>query len=333
MLNFGGSRMVWIGLLAIVVACFVGACDKNAGNKAPVADAPKSKGIIAATCLTLSNPFFKTIQDAMVDEAAKEGFDVVYVSGDHDVRKQASQIEDFIVKKVAAIAINPCQSDAIAEPIKKANEAGIPVFTFDIKCKDPAAKVVSHIGTNNFQAGQLAAQAMIEAIGETGGKVAVLDFRAVESCQERVRGFKDVLARYNASREEGKIDLVAELPGDGQTEKGFKVTEDLIQSQPGLAGIFAINDPSALGAVAALEKAGKQDLIPVIGFDGQDEGRVAIHEGKIYADPIQFPEQIGRRTIQAIMDHLAGKEVPSDQPIDSALYRKSDADKEFGSRP
>ena len=60
---------------------------------------------------------------------------------------------------------------------------------------------------------------------------------------------------------------------------------------------------------------------------------MAIHEGKIYADPIQFPEQIGRRTIQAIMDHLAGKEVPSDQPIDSALYRKSDADKEFGSRP
>lgn len=310
---------------------FLGGCSrKEQKAAAPPPEPAQARGVIAATCLTLSNPFFKTIQDAMTEEAAKHGFDVVYVSGDHDVRKQASQIEDFIVKKVAAIAINPCQSDAIAEPIKKANAAGISVFTFDIKCKDPTAEVVSHIGTNNFQGGQLAGEALIEAVGETGGKAAILDFRAVESCQERVRGFKEVIARYNASRSEGKIEIVAELPGDGQKEKSFKATEDLIQSQPGLVGIFAINDPSALGAVAALEKAGKQDQVPVIGFDGQLEGRQAIHEGRIYADPIQFPEQIGRRTVQAIMDHLAGKDVPADQPIDSALYRKADADKEFG---
>ena len=104
------------------------------------------------------------------------------------------------------------------------------------------------------------------------------------------------------------------------------VAEDALQAHPGFIGIFAINDPSALGAVAALEKAGRQDQVTIIGFDGQPEGKQAIKDGKIYADPIQFPDKIARETVRSIIAYLSGEEVPADQPIDSALYRKADAE-------
>ncbi len=282
-------------------------------------------GVIGATCMTLNNPFFKTIEDSMKAEAAKHGFEVIYLSGDEDVTKQLNQVQDFIAKGVDAIAINPCESKAIGAAIKEANKAGIPVFTFDVKCQDADAEVVSHIGTDNYQGGQLAGEAMIEALGESGGEILVLDFRSVESCQERVKGFKEVVDRFNASRPEGKLEIVAELPGNGNREKGYDTTETALQAHPNLVGIFAINDPSALGAVSALEKVGKQDQVTVIGFDGELEGKKAIRDGKIFADPIQFPKKIGIMTVQSIMEYLSGEEVPADQPIESKLYRKADA--------
>ncbi|MCB1086755.1 MAG: substrate-binding domain-containing protein [Verrucomicrobiae bacterium] len=317
-------------LLLAAVFGFSACGEKPAEPVQAPAPEPQSKGLIAATCLTLTNPFFKTIQDAMTDEAAKHGYEVLYLSGDNDVAKQRNQIKDFIVRGAAAIAINPCDSKAIGAAIKEANSAGIPVFTFDIKCQDPDAKVVSHIGTNNFQGGQLAAEALIEAIGESGGEVVVLDFPAVESCLERVRGFDEVIGRFNASRPAGeaRIEVVARLPGDGNKEKSLRAAEDALQAHPNMIGIFAINDPSGLGAVAALEKAGKQDQVTVIAFDGQPEGKQAIKDGKIYADPIQFPDKIGRETVKSILAYLSGDEVPTDQPIHSALYRKADADQD-----
>ena len=79
--------------------------------------------------------------------------------------------------------------------------------------------------------------------------------------------------------------------------------EDALQSQPELAGIFAINDPTALGARAALEKANKGDRVKLIGFDGQMDGKQAIKEGKIYAGPIQFPDRIGEMTVKSIIKY------------------------------
>jgi len=322
--------LLFAALFLVPAGCRRG--EKEPGSESPQTAAPDSapekRGLIAATCLTLTNPFFKTIQEAMEDEADQHGYDLLYLSGDYDVAKQRNQIKDFIVRGADAIAINPCDSRAIGAAIKEANEAGIPVFTFDIKSQDPDAEVVSHIGTNNFQGGQLAAEALIEAIGESGGTVMVLDFKAVESCIERVRGFEDVLGRFNASRPAAapRIEIVARLPGDGNKEKSLRATEDALQSHPELVGIFAINDPSGLGVVAALEKAGRQDKVTVIAFDGQPEGKRAIADGKIYADPIQFPEKIGRQTIKSVVAYLSGEDVPADQPIDSALYKKADAD-------
>ena len=156
--------------------------------------------------------------------------------------------------------------------IKEANDAKVPVFTADIACLAPGPKVVSHIATDNFGGGKEAAKAMIEALGEGGGKIVILDFKPAESCILRVKGFKEAMEAHNMDRAAGKIVIVAELPGDGRKDKGYKAAEDALQAHPDIVGIFAINDPSALGARAALEKAGKADQIKLIGFDAQPEG-------------------------------------------------------------
>lgn len=288
--------------------------------------APGSKGTIGLSVLTLTNPFFKVIADTLIDEAAKHGYDVIVTSGEFDVARQQNQVKDFIVKNCAAIVLCPCDSKAIGPAIEEATAAGIPVFTADIACLAPGVKVVSHIATDNYGGGKEAARAMIEALGADGGKVVILDFKPAESCILRVKGFKEIIEEHNRGRAEGKIEIVAELPGDGQKDKGYRAAEDAMQAHADLAGIFAINDPSALGARAALEKAGKADQIMLIGFDGQPEGKLAIKKGKIYADPVQFPDKIGRETARAIIRYFEGEEVPPEILIPTALYRRADAE-------
>ena len=248
------------------------------------------------------------------------------VSGDKDVAKQGNQIKDFIVKKVSAIVLSPCDSKSIIPVIQEANAAGIPVFTVDIPCNEPGVKIVTQIATDNEGGGREAGQAMIEALGEAGGKIAVLHFKQAESCQLRVKGFMEVIRTHNASGK-AKIDVVTELESGAAKDLGYKAAEDALQAHPDLRGIFAINDPAALGARAAVEKAGKTQVL-IIGFDGQPEGKQAIKDGKIYADPIQFPDQMGVRMVDAILRHSKGETLPAQMLIPTRLYRKSDAQKD-----
>ncbi len=211
--------------------------------------------------------------------------------------------------------------------IQEANAAGIPVFTVDVPCNEPGVKIATQIATDNLGGGKEAGHAMIEALGEAGGKVAVLHFKQVESCQLRVRGFTEVINAHNASGK-AKIEIVAELETGAAKDAGFKAAEDVLQSNADLRGIFAINDLSALGARAALEKAGKTQQVLIIGFDGQPEGRQAIKDGKIYADPIQFPDKMGIQIVESIIRHSKGESLPPQILIPTSLYRKADADKD-----
>jgi ribose transport system substrate-binding protein len=316
----------------------VAGCGRKSPQPAPVdqTDMPKpeetqaTKGTIALSVLTMNNPFFKVIADSMAEEAKKHGYAVTAVSGDFDVAKQQNQVKDFIVKKVSAIVLCPCDSKAIGPVIKEANAAGIPVFTADIACLDPEAKVVAHIATDNLQGGRLAADAIVEALGGKG-KVAILDHPVVESVMLRTKGFKERLAELNKTPDT-HVEVVATLPGGGDKEPSFKAAQDLLQAHADLNGIFAINDPSALGARAALENAGKADQIKLVGFDGQPEGKQAIKDGKLYADPIQFPDQIGQKTVQTIMQYFDGERVPKEVLIPTELYRKADAEKDASLR-
>lgn len=323
--------------LTLAALAAIPGCGKNepAGdnNSTPTPDAtaddsPESRGTIGFSALTLTNPFFKVVADNMESEAKKHGYDMILVSGERDVNKQADQIDDFIVKGVSAIVINPCDSKSIGPAIKKANDAGIPVFTNDIKYDGDVGTVVCHVATDNYQGGKLAGDAMVKLLGESGGKVAIVHFPQVESCQLRVKGFREVIDAHNMSTTNGKIEIVATLDGGGVRDEGYKAAKDAIESNPELAALFAINDPSALGARAALEAAGKADQVKIIGFDGQKIGKQAILEGKIVCDPIQFPDRIGKKTVEMIIKHFEGEEVPAEVLIPSELYYREDAQKD-----
>jgi ribose transport system substrate-binding protein len=219
----------------------------------------------------------------------------------------------------------PRNTKAIGPVIAEANQAGIPVFTIDTICEDPNAKVEHHVGTDNFQGGHVAGQAMIDALGTGGGKVAVLEFTRVESCIDRVRGFQERIDQHNSTAA-NKIEIAGVYECGGAKEEGQNAARDALNAHPDLVGIFAINDPAALGARAALEAEGKADQIVVVGFDGQPEAKQAIKEGKLFDSPVQFPDRMAIESVKAILRYFDGETVEPVMLIPTEAYRKEQAD-------
>lgn len=300
--------------LSFLVSCGGGNEPGDAANGAGVESGGSSK-VIGYSMLSSANPFFKVIARSMTEAAEEQGYTVVAVSGDLDLEKQRQQVDDFIARKVAAIVLNPCDSKGIGPVIEKANAAGIPVFTCDIKSLATTGKVEAHIATDNFAGGRQAGQAMIEALGEAGGKIAIIDYKDAESCLLRVAGFKEVIDAFNNEHPDARFEIVRELGGEGDLEKGRTAAQDIIQAVPDLDGIFAINDPSGLGAWSALNTAGKADDVVLIGFDGQPDGKKAVQSGKFYASPIQFPSMMGKQTIATIVKYFNGESIEAEQLI------------------
>ena len=290
-------------------------------------NAKKTKGIIAYTPQTLSNPFFSVIGDHIRAEAEKNGYEILIVDPDYDVKKQSDQIDDFIAKNVTAIVLVPCDRLSVGPAVQAANKAGIPVFTVDAKCAADGVKIEGHVGTDNFQGGELAGKAMIDALGEKGGKVLILDLKRAHSCVLRVDGFKKVINTHNKGAV-GKIEIVSELDGNGDRTKGYQSTADALQAHEDLDAIFAINDPSALGAYTAVKLAEREAKIKIIGFDGQLDGKQAIKDGKIYADPIQHPDKMGKQIVQLVVKYQAGESFEPETLIPATLYTKAEADQD-----
>src|SRR5262245_40733474 len=137
-------------LLSTLVFSLLG-CGRTAAPTTPAPKAAKAakKGTVGVSVLTLTNPFFKVIADTLTEELGKKGYDVIGVSGDEDVALQQNQVKDFLVRKVAAIVLCPCDSTAIGPVVQEANQQGVPVFTADIGCLAPGVKIVTHVATDN----------------------------------------------------------------------------------------------------------------------------------------------------------------------------------------
>jgi ribose transport system substrate-binding protein len=324
---------------AAVVAplCWCGCSKPDAGPASPeqskatspgdsagkAASAPaagkKPDAVVGVSVLTTTNPFFVDLANAMREEGAKHNFEVLVTSGEQNVANQKNQVNEFIAKQVSAIVLCPCDSRAIGTSIAAANAAGIPVFTADIACLAKDAKVVTHVATDNLGGGRKAAEVMIEMLGGNG-KVAILDYPEAESVIQRTTGFHEVIAKAKG------IEVVGSWPGGGDRGKSFKAAQDILQAHSDLDAFFAINDPSGLGAAAALEAAGRADRVRIVSFDAQPIGRRGVKEGKIYATIVQYPEKIGQKTIDAVARYLAGEEVEREILIPCSVYGKADAE-------
>ncbi len=310
-------------LAAMTCLCVVGCKKENSdatktAGSVPTAKPEGTKPLVCVSLLTLTNPFFKDMADTMQSEGQKHGYDVVITSGEFDPAKQKDQVKDFLVRKASAIVLTPCDSKSIGTAIADANAAGVPVFTADVACTADSVKIVSHCATDNLEGGRVAGKAIVEALNGTG-KVAILNQPEVESGLMRENGCLEELAKAAG------ITVVAKLTSGGARDKAFAAMQDILQSHPDVDMVFAINDPSALGALAALEKAGKTDHIKIIGFDGQPEARQAVKDGKLYATVMQHPKQIATITIDNIGKFMAGDEVQPKVLIPPALYRQTDA--------
>lgn len=280
-----------------------------------------TQGRIGVTCMDLTNPFFKLITNVMEAEAARYGYQVVALSGDIDPAKQNNQMTDFAAQKYSAVFVNPVDSQAIAEGIKKVHQAGIPIFTFDIQVTDEQVKelVVSHIGSDNYQGGRLAGESMIKAT-EDKGNIAIIGYPETSTCRLRVKGFKDHLKEHDS-----RLKIVTELSGRGNRNDGYAVATDILQAHPDIVGIFAINDPSALGAYSAVAKAGKTEQISIVGFDASPAGKQAVFEKKLYDSPQQFPRRMAIGTVDALIKYLNGEQVDKHISIPCKHYYYQDS--------
>lgn len=290
-------------------------CERRTSAPAPATPTTPAKPAIGVTLLTLQDGFYQELRAGLQAEADKLGYELIIAAAEKDAARQANQIDDLIVKKVKAIVVSPCDSRSVGASIKAANDAGIPVVTADIASLSPLGRVESHIASDNLAGGRKAAELMAAAL-QGKGKVAILSHPEVTSVQDRVKGFREGLVAHPG------IQIVGDLPTEGRRDKALRAAEDLLQSHPDLAGIFGINDDTALGALAAVQAGGRVGAIRIIGYDGTPEARAKIEDGSMHGSVIQNPRLIGELTIRTLHDVLAGKTPPAVVPVEVGSVTK-----------
>ncbi|KAB2588751.1 ABC transporter permease/substrate-binding protein [Streptomyces arboris] len=249
---------------------------------------------------TLNNPFFVQMKDGAQAEAKKAGIDLTVTDAQNDASQQANQLQNFTSSGVSSIIVNPVDSDAVGPGVRGANKADIPVIAADrgVNKADAATLVAS----DNVAGGKLAADALADKLGGKGSIVILQGTAGTSASRERGAGFAEGLKAYP------DIKVVAKQPADFDRTKGLDVMTNLVQSHPGITGVFAENDEMALGAVKALgSKAGK--TVSVVGFDGTPDGLKAVEAGTLYASVAQQPSELGRIAVQNAVKAAKGDKV------------------------
>lgn len=266
--------------------------------------------VIGVSLLTRHHIFYRDLEAGLQSEAQRNNYELVITSAEFDLSKQIGQIEDFIARKVDAIVVCPADSRGIGPGIRKANDAGIPVFTADIAAQE--GNVVCHIASDNVAGGRLAGEFLAKALGGKG-RIAIINHPAVTSVLDRVQGFKEAIAKYPG------ISIVADVSGQGVRDKALQASTDVLQANPKLDGIFGINDDSALGALDAVQQFKRVGVV-IVGYDATPPAEDAIRKGTaLKADVVQYPQKIGTTTIQKIRDHFAGIPVPAVEPVEVGI--------------
>ena len=285
-------RRLASALALLIVAVLPSACRRAADKGAA---ATKTIGV---SLLTREDEFYRQLEAGLRKAAAAHGYRLVLNSGDRDLAKQQSQMDDFVVQHVDAIVVCPVDSKGIGPAIQRANAAKIPVFTADIAAD--GGQVVSHVASDNVAGGRLAAEYIAKALGDRG-TVGIIGEPDVQSTIDRETGFKDAL------RSHPNIQIVSDLNGSGTRDHALRAADDMLQAHPTLNAIFAINDESALGALSSAQSHHADKLV-IVGYDAGAEAQRAIAGNtQLKADVAQQPEVIGEKTIDAIADYLAGK--------------------------
>nr|WP_237330832.1 substrate-binding domain-containing protein [Streptomyces sp. BA2] len=289
-----GPQALKLGIAAVLVAAVVGAVSFfNNGSSGTTTK-------IGMSLSTLNNPFFVQMKEGAQAEAEKAGIDLTVTDAQNDASQQTNQLQNFTGEGMKSIIVNPVDSDAVGPAVRGANKSDIPVIAADRGVNK--AKAATLVASDNVAGGKLAAKTLAEKLGGKGKIVTLQGVAGTSASRERGKGFAEGIKEYPG------IKVVASQPADFDRTKGLDVMTNLIQSNPGIDGVFAENDEMALGAVKALgNKAGKS--VSVVGFDGTPDGLKAVEAGTLYASVAQQPKELGRIAVQNAVKAVRGKEV------------------------
>jgi ribose transport system substrate-binding protein len=245
--------------------------------------------------------FYTDMEVGLQEKADELGIEIIMQDPDGDLAEQTKQLENYIARGVDGVIVVPIDSEASADEIKMVNDAGIPLITIDIAATG-GGEVLSHIASDNYLGGVLAAEFMGEELGGAG-TVAIINNPTITPLIDRENGFKDTLAEKYPD-----IEIVSVQSGESQREKGLEVAENILQKETDLGGIFGVNDMMALGALQAVQ-AKNMDTV-VIGFDATEEARTAIKgDTPMKASIAQKPKLLGATGIEVMMNILNGQSV------------------------
>lgn len=257
--------------------------------------------------MTLNNEYFITMISGAQAKADELGIELVVQAGDQhaSAAEQLTIVENMITSGADAICIVPSSSEGLLAALRKCKEAGIPVLNIDTKLEqsiiDEAGIEVPFYGTDNF-AGAVDAGKYIREQFEGTVKTAILTgIEGQQNAADRRNGFVEGAG--------DRIEIVAEQSANWEVDQGYSVTQNIITANEDLQLIYCGNDGMAIGALRAVQEAGLQDQIQVIGFDGISEAMNLITEGSLYGSVAQYPGEMGKLGVQNAVNYLNGETI------------------------
>ncbi|NBI14017.1 substrate-binding domain-containing protein [[Haemophilus] felis] len=272
---------------------------------APFAQAKELKSI-GVTVGDLANPFFVQIAkgaELKAKELAGDKVNVVSVSSGYDLGQQVAQIDNFIAAKTDMIILNAADSKGIGPAVERARQAGVVVVAVDVAADGANATVTS----NNYQAGEIACQTIVDKLNGKGN-VVIINGPPVSAVQDRVQGCQDVFAKHA----DIKV-LSHNQNAKGSREGGLEVMTSLLIAHPKIDAVFAINDPTAIGADLAAKQAQRNEFF-IMGVDGSPDGEDALKQSDslFRGTPAQDPQVMAAEAVKIGYDILQGKPAPKD---------------------
>lgn len=271
-----------------------------------------------------NNPWRLAETASMKDEAEKLGYQLVYTDAAGSAAKQAADVNSMIAQGVDAIFLPPREDKPLVPVIKAAMKAGIPVFLIDRdvdhSMAQPGVDYVTFIGSDFVEEGNRIAEWLVKAVN---GKAKILEIEGTTGsspANDRKKGFDEVIAKNP------DMTILASQSGDFARDKGRQVAETLLQAHPETTAIYAHNDEMALGAIAALEAAGKKpgtDVI-VVSIDGEKDALQAIVDGKLGAT-CECNPRFGPKAFKVMAQYAAGETIPPYIKNDDNFYDSSNA--------
>ncbi len=308
-------RLGLLAVLALVLMLALVACgrDDEEESATPTPTEPESYTLGLAVS-TLQNPFFVSLKDGAETAANRLGVELVVKDAQDDAEQQKTQIQELIDAAVDAILINPVDGEAIVPAIEAANAANIPVFTIDRSAA--GGEIVSHIASDNFAGGRMAAQHLAESLGGSGKVVELVGIPGTSAAEARGAGFNEAISTFEG------IEVVAREVANFNRAEGKSVFAAILEEHEEIDGVFAHNDEMILGAIEAAKEADRAGSIRFIGFDAIEDAVAAVESGDLLATVAQQPAEMGRLGVEAAVDYLKGEEVPASLPVDLALITR-----------